>query len=108
MAKSADTMSTKSSTISGKAASLKKTVKKSAKALTQPFKKFKQSLSSRSATRSTISRSSSAIPPSNHEPDGNDAKSAADNGSAHGSSESEVELTPEQELGALLFYLFVM
>ena len=38
MAKSADTISTKSSIISGKAASLKKTVKKSTKAITQPFK----------------------------------------------------------------------
>ena len=50
MAKSADTISTKSSIISGKAASLKKTVKKSAKAITQPFKKLKQSISSHSAT----------------------------------------------------------
>ena len=100
MAKSADTISTKSSIISGKAVSLKKTVKKSAKAITQPFKKLKQSISSHLATRSTISRSSSAIPPSDHEADGNNPKSIADNGSAHSSSEPEVELTPEQELSA--------
>jgi hypothetical protein len=102
MAKSSETMSTKSSIVSGKTASLKKTVKKSAKAITQPFKKIKQALSIRSATRSTTSRSSTAFPPSNNEAD-ND-KSVADNGSAHGSSEPEVELTPEQELGSSLFH----
>jgi hypothetical protein len=105
MAKSADTMSTKSSIISGKTASLKNTAKKSAKAITRPFKKFKQSISNRSARRSTTSRSSSAIPASDHEADGDNAKSVADNGSPRSSSEPEVELTPEQELGALLFYL---
>ena len=39
MAKSAETMSTKSFLISSKATSLKKTIKKSAKAIGQPFKK---------------------------------------------------------------------
>ena len=42
MAKSADTTSTKSSIFSGKATSIKKTVKKSANTITRPFKKFKQ------------------------------------------------------------------
>jgi hypothetical protein len=94
MAKSADTMSTKSS-ISAKAASIKKTVKKS---ITQPFKKFKQSLSARSTTRSTTSRSSTVILPSDHEADGDNS----DDQSAHSGGEPEVELTPEQELGSSL------
>ena len=104
MAKSADTISTKSFIILGKAASLKKTVKKSTKTITQPFKKFKQSISSHSDTQSTTSCSSSAIPPSDHEANGNNAKSVTDNGSACGSSEPEVELTPDQELGVSLFH----
>ena len=101
MAKSADTMSTKSS-ISAKATSIKKAVKKSAKAFTRPFKKFKQSFSGRSATRSTTSRSSTVILPSDHETDGDNANSVADDGSAHSGSEPEDELTPEQELGLSL------
>jgi hypothetical protein len=96
MAKSADTTSTKSSVVSGKAASIKKTAKKSAQAIARPFKRFKQSLSGRSATRSTISRSSTVLPSdheaSDHEPD---------NGSARSGSEPE-ELTPEKELGSSL------
>ena len=102
MAKSVDIMSAKSSIFSGKATSIKKTVKKSAKAITRPFKKFKQSLSSRSATRSTTSRSSSASLPSDHEADGDHTNSVADDQSAHSGSEPEVELTPEQELGSSL------
>ncbi len=89
MAKSVDTMSAKSS-------------KESAKAITRPFKKFKQSLSSCSATRSTTSHSSSAILPSDHEANGDHANSVADNQSAHSGSEPEVELMPEQELGSSL------
>src|ERR1700692_678805 len=85
MAKSADTMSTKSSIISGKAVSLKKTVKKGMKVITQPFKKFKQSFSIHSAARST-SRSSMAFPSSDHEANSNDDKFITDNGSGHGSS----------------------
>jgi hypothetical protein len=99
MAKSAETMSTKSSLISSKAASLKKTVKKSAKAIGQPFKKFKQSLANCLTTCSTTSRSSTALPTSDHEADG-----VNDDGSAHSGDEAEVELTPEQELGASMFY----
>jgi hypothetical protein len=113
MAKSADTVSNKSSIISGKTAALKKTVKTSAKAITRPFKKLKQSLSVRSDTRSVTSRSSTAFPPSDHEADLDDTASAAENGSAHGGSnlevdEPEVELTPEQELGSSLFNLIAM
>ena len=104
MAKSADTISTKSSITSGKAVSLKKTVKKSTKAITWLFKKLKQSISSHLATQSTTSHSSSAIPPSDHEADGDNPKSIADNGSAHSSSEPEVELMPEQELTMPAFH----
>jgi hypothetical protein len=95
MAKSADTGSTKSSSISGKAASLKKTLKRSTKAITRPFKKVKQPFSARSATHSIASRSSTALPPSDNEADDPDVRSVTDNGSI----EPEVELTPEQELG---------
>jgi hypothetical protein len=98
MAKSADTTSTKSSIFSGKATSIKKTVKKSANAITRPFKKFKQSLSGRSATQSTTSRASSILP-SDHEADGDNANTVADDRSAHSGSKPEVELTPAQELG---------
>jgi len=58
MAKSAETGSTKSSTISSKAASIKKTIKRSAKAIAQPFKKVKQSFYTHSATCSIASHSS--------------------------------------------------
>jgi hypothetical protein len=101
MAKSADTTSTKSS-ISAKATSIKKAVKKSAKAFTQPFKKFKQSLSGCSATRLTTSRSSTVILPSDHEADSDNTNSVADDESARSGSEPEDELTPEQELGSSL------
>jgi hypothetical protein len=101
MAKSAETESTKSSTISGKAVSMKKTIKRSAKAIARPFKKVKQSFSTRSATRSIASRLSMVLPPSDNEADNLNAKSVSDNGG----TDPEVELTPEQELG-LLLYLF--
>ena len=104
MAKSADTMSTKSSIISGKAVSLNKTVKKGTKVITRPFKKFRQSCSIRSAAHST-SRSSMAFPSSDHEANSDNDKSITDNGSGHGSSEPEVEFTPQQELGLSSFYL---
>ena len=45
MAKSIKTNSTKSSIISGKAMSLKKSVLKGPKAIAQPFKKLKKSIS---------------------------------------------------------------
>jgi hypothetical protein len=108
MAKSANTTSTKSSIVSSKAASIKKTAKKSAQAIARPFKRFKQSLSGRSATRSTISRSSTVLlsdhEASNHEADDDNANSVADDGSARSGSKPE-ELTPEKELGSSLTYL---
>src|ERR1700735_5217744 len=102
MAGSAKSASSKSAIISSKAASLKKTVQKGAKAVAQPFKKLKRTLSIRSAasaTRSTTSRSSTVLPPSINEVEDSDEKSDADSGSPHSSnSETELELTPEQEL----------
>jgi len=65
--------------------------------LTQPFKKFKQSISGRSAT---------VILPPDLEADGDNTNSVIDDGSAHGSSEPEAELTPEQELGSSLTSLY--
>ena len=104
MAKSAETMSNKSSLTSSKAASLKKTVKKSAKAIGRPLKKFKQSIANRSTTLSTTSHSSTALPISDDETDGFNDKSIGGDGSAHSSDEAEVELTPEQELGASISF----
>src|ERR1700720_1140649 len=98
MAKSVDMTSAQSS-ISSKAASIRKAVKKSTNVLTRPFKKFKQSISGHSATQSTMSRPSMVILPPNREANGDNANSVIDDGSAHGGSEPETELTPEQELG---------
>jgi hypothetical protein len=74
MAKSAETESTKLSTISGKAASMKKTIKRSVKAIARLFKKVKQSFSTRSATCSIASCSSTVLPPSDNEVDNLNAK----------------------------------
>ena len=104
MAKSAETMSTKPSLISSKAASLKKTVKKSAKAIGRPFKKIKQSLANHSTTHLIASHSSTALATSDHEADheadGVNDRSITGDGSAHSSDKAEVELMPKQQLGA--------
>jgi len=100
MAKSTETSSAKSSIISGKAASLKRSVQKGAKAAARPFKKLKQSLST--SSRSLHSRSSTTLPQSD-----NEAGNTNDNASSHcedvhnsdSEPEPEPELTPEQELG---------
>jgi hypothetical protein len=105
MAKSADSMSTKLSIVSSKAASLEKTFKKGTNAVTRPFKKFKQSVSIRSATHSTPSRSSTPFPPSDHEAVADDVNSATDNQSAHSGNAPKVQLTPEQEPGVSSFHL---
>ena len=105
MAKSVDTTSAQSS-ISSKATSIKKAVKKSTTVLTRPFKKFKQSISGRSATRLTTSHSSTVILPPDGEADDDNTNSVIDDGSAHGGSEPEAELTPEQELGSSLTSLY--
>jgi hypothetical protein len=100
MALAAEASSTKSSLVSGKAASLKKTVQKGAKAITRPFKKLKQSFSS--SSRSSRSHSTTTLPLSDNEPSNSD-KSGSERGSVDGNeSEPEVELTPEQELGVYL------
>jgi hypothetical protein len=101
MALAAEASSTKSSLVSGKAASLKKTVQKGAKAITRPFKKLKQSFSS--SSRSSRSHSTMTLPLSDNEPSNTSDKSGSERGSVDGNeSEPEVELTPEQELGAYL------
>ena len=101
MAKPAETRSTKSSTISGKAVSVTKTIKRSVKAIAQPFKKVKQTFSTRSATHSITSCSSSTLPPSDNEADDLNAKSVTDDSG----TEPEVELTPEQQLGLLFYFI---
>ena len=97
-------MSTKSSLISSKATSLKKTVKKSAKAIGQPFKKIKQSLANHSTTHLITFCSSTALAASdhdaNHEADGVNDRSIAGDESAYSSDKAEVELMPKQQLGA--------
>jgi hypothetical protein len=105
MAKSADSMSTKSSIISSKAASVKKTFEKGTKAVTRPFKKRKQSDLIDSATHSTRSRSSTPFPPSDREAVGDNAGSATDNERSHDGSATKAQLTPEQELGTSSFPL---
>ena len=98
MAKAAETGSTKLSTISSQAVSLKKIIQKTTKAIAQPFKKVKWSLSTHSVTHSTASCSSTALPPSDNK--ANNPKSTDD-----GSTEPEVELMPEQELSLLLYFI---
>ena len=83
MAKSAETGSTKSSTISGKAVSMIKTIKRSAEAIAQPFKKVKQSFSTHSATHSIVSHLSTALPPSDSEADNLNTKSVSDDDSTN-------------------------
>ena len=97
MAKSIKSTSSKSSIISTATASLKKTVRKSAKAVVRPLKKIRHSLSLRSegATRSTASRASTVVAPSDNELDDPKEQSDADSG-------TDPELTLQQELGMLL------
>lgn len=100
MVKLTETASTKSSTVSSKAGSLKQAARKGAKALIRPFKKLKKSISVASAR----SRSSTALFPSDDEGPINGDRPSIDGGSIHGSgsgsgSDPEVKLTPEQELG---------
>jgi hypothetical protein len=84
------TNSTKSSVISGKALSLKKSVQKGVKAIARPFKKLKKSISTAS-TRSIRSRSSTTFS------DYVDESSINGQGDG-GRSEPEVELTPQEQL----------
>lgn len=99
MAKSIKSTPSQSSIISTKAASVKKTVQKTAKAIVRPFKKLKHSLS-------TLSRSPSVVAVSDTEVD-DSKQSDVDSGSFHGSSEEPgPEPTPEQELSMLSSHLF--
>jgi hypothetical protein len=92
-----ETNSTKSSIISGKATSFKKSVQKGAKAISRPFKKLKKSISTAS-TRLICSRSSITISISDNKNVDCDNEFSI-NGQGDGSrSEPEVELTPQEEL----------
>jgi hypothetical protein len=97
MANSIENNSTKSSIISGKATSLKKSVQKGAKAIARPFKKLKKSISTASM-RSIRSCSSTTVSSSDNENVGHDNESNADGQGDGGGSEPEVELTPQEEL----------
>jgi hypothetical protein len=89
MAKSTETGSTKSSVVSGKTASIKNSIRKGAKAITQPFKKLKKSISS-----SIRSRSPTVDPDVDK-----DNEDVIDVGGSDSGSDKEPKLTPEQELG---------
>jgi hypothetical protein len=97
MANSFETNSTKSSVISGKATSLKKSVQKDAKAITQPFKKLKKSLSATSM-HSKHSRTSTTVSSTDNEGVDPPNESSTDSQGDGGGSEPEVELTPQEEL----------
>ena len=110
MVRPAETSSTKSPLVSSKAASLKKSVKKTAKAVARPFKKLKQSLSVSSSRRLLRSQSSVVLPLSDNEPgddnelgDGNepgdDTSSGGRQNAGDESEPEEAEITPEKELG---------
>ena len=98
MVRPAETSSTKSPLASSKAASLKNSVKKTAKAVAQPFKKLKQSLSVSSSQRSLHSQSSVVLPLSDNEP-GDDTSSSGRQNAGNESKPEDAEITPEKELG---------
>jgi len=91
MAKLTETGSTKSSVVSSKAASIKKSIRKGANAITRPFKKLKKSISS-----SIRSRSPMVDVDADADKDDEDI---VDVGSSDSGSDGEPQLTPEQELG---------
>src|ERR1700723_2018178 len=102
MVNSTETNSTKSS-ISGKAISLKKSMRKGAKTIARPFKKLKKSLStasvplihSRSPTTGSISNNKYGNEPSTD---------SQDDG---GGIDPEVEVTPQEELSTLFNYVVI-
>jgi hypothetical protein len=104
MVNSIETNSTKSSIISGKAVSLKKSVQKGAKAIARPFKKLKKSIST-PLTRSIRSRSSTTS--DNENADHGNEPSADSQGDGSG-SEPEDELTPQEELSTLFNYHLII
>jgi hypothetical protein len=89
MAKSTETGSTKSSVVSGKAASIKNSIRKGAKAITRPFKKLKKSISS-----SIRSRSPTVDPDADK-----DTEDVVDVDGSDSGSDGQPQLAPEQELG---------
>ena len=97
MVNSIETNSTKSS-ISGKATSLKKSVKKGAKAIACPFKKLKKSISTILMPSISSDRSSIAISISDNENANHDEESSINSQGDSNKSEPEVELTPQEEL----------
>jgi len=97
MENSIETNSTKSSVLSSKAMSLKKLVRKGAKAVTQPFKKLKKSLST-VLMPSKCSCSSTTVSPTENEGVDPGNESSTDSKGDGSRSEPEVELTPEEEL----------
>jgi len=105
MRKPTEISSTKSSSISSKAASLKKSIKKGAKVLTQPFKKLKTLISAvalrSSGSICSICSQSPSTAPGNTGNDFDDGCSHR-SGSDGDQSDSEPEdLSPEAQLGAL-------
>ena|ERR1700722_2151820 len=103
MANSIETNSTKSSIVSGKATSLKKSVQKGAKAISRPFKKLKRSISDASMHlihyRSAAAISISDCKNADH---GNEPSTYGQGDSSR--SEPEVELTPQEELSTSFNY----
>ena len=97
MVNSIETNPTKSSIISGKATSLKKSMQKGVKAIARPFKKLKNSISTASM-HSIRSRSSIAFSISDDENVNHDNVSSVGSEGDGGRSEPEVELTPQEEL----------
>ena len=106
MEKSVKSTSSKSSIISTKAVSVKKTIQKTAKAVVWPLKKLKK-LKHLLSLGLTISHSST-VAVSNTKTNDSKQQSDADSESSHDSnSELDIELTLEQELGTLLSHYFV-
>ena len=99
MDKSTNASSTKSSSVSTKAASLKKSVRKGVTALARPFKKLKKSISTASM-HSILSRSSNGTPDDSDKSDsGSTHSDKSDSQSTHSNKDPEVKLSPEEELG---------
>ena len=97
MVNSIETNFTKS-LISGKAASLKKSVQKGAKAVACPFKKLKKSISTISMPSIHSHCSSIVISISDNENADRDEESSTNSQGNGNKSEPEVELTPQEEL----------
>ena len=92
MAKSTDASSTKSSSLSRRATSLKKTVQKGAKAIARPFKKLKTTISNASTSQPpSCSQSTTTLPVSDI--------GARSSRSSTDREEPPAEFGPEEQLG---------